>query len=364
MTNTKLIIPQKINVGFQERKGTYTGKLAYVIYWDKKGVLRKERSWEGWRDKKITNEEFVNEPTDGFVLNKKVGDYRSRFGGRSAWIRIYDPRGFEFEISVQNLIFILEECSSIKGKGLEGEFVYSWNGKDLVLLPVDSVEYKESFEYTNLQTKKITKKDMEEGCLYKTKENETVMYLGRHIWYNRAVSGKIYSLVATKFHIFVKVDNKTYWLQKGFTKLASKFEGGPSADYPNSFDKFKKDKHSSPLANIHFEKAKLPPVTYCNSNRDLFVSKDGNYFRVILEKTRGIREYYLWVSKKPTVLDNGRVESPMPINTKRHRYSYDVYDYKTASIKTYEQLSSIHFYKGFIKTKNGALVSLERYYYE
>ena len=47
--NTNIFIPTKINVGFQERKDTYTGKLAYVIYFDEKGKLRKETSWQGWR---------------------------------------------------------------------------------------------------------------------------------------------------------------------------------------------------------------------------------------------------------------------------------------------------------------------------
>lgn len=42
--NTNIFIPTKINVGFQERKDTYTGKLAYVIYFDEKGKLRKETS--------------------------------------------------------------------------------------------------------------------------------------------------------------------------------------------------------------------------------------------------------------------------------------------------------------------------------
>jgi hypothetical protein len=75
MALTKLNIPDTIKVGFQNRQGTYTGKLAYVVYKDKKGVLRKEKSWNGWKDDKIPAQEFENVPTDGFVLNKKVGDH-------------------------------------------------------------------------------------------------------------------------------------------------------------------------------------------------------------------------------------------------------------------------------------------------
>ncbi len=70
-----IFVPAKINVGYQKREGTYTGKLAYVIYFDQKGVLRKQSSWDSWRDEKIKNNIYNNEPTEGFVLNKKVGEH-------------------------------------------------------------------------------------------------------------------------------------------------------------------------------------------------------------------------------------------------------------------------------------------------
>jgi hypothetical protein len=54
-------IPKVINVGFNKRNDTYTGKLAYVTYTDEKGVLRKETSWLGWSDSKIDKETFDNE---------------------------------------------------------------------------------------------------------------------------------------------------------------------------------------------------------------------------------------------------------------------------------------------------------------
>lgn len=68
---SSIFIPKTINVGYQNRSGTYTGKLAYVIYYDEKGKLRKEASWNGWRDENIPNNEYDNIPTEGFVLNKK-----------------------------------------------------------------------------------------------------------------------------------------------------------------------------------------------------------------------------------------------------------------------------------------------------
>lgn len=61
MHNT-LYIPKTITVGFQERKDTFTGKLGYVIYTDHKGVLRKESSWQSWRDKNIESITVDNTP--------------------------------------------------------------------------------------------------------------------------------------------------------------------------------------------------------------------------------------------------------------------------------------------------------------
>lgn len=95
----KLNIPKTINVGFQGREDTYTGKLAYVVYTDAKGVLRKESSWNSWRDEEIAPVSFENTPTSGFVINKKVGDYRGGWDGRLAWIHLRSTRrGFSYKL--------------------------------------------------------------------------------------------------------------------------------------------------------------------------------------------------------------------------------------------------------------------------
>lgn len=178
---SNIFIPKTINVGYQNRSGTYTGKLAYVIYYDEKGKLRKEASWNSWRDEKISNEEFDNVPTSGFVLNKKVGDYSSGWDHRQAYCRVYDPRNFEFEITIENLLYILENANSIKGKGLEGEFVYGWDGKDLVLMPVESPDYKQITEYNRIihNNETIKAKDLIVGATYLTKDSLEYVYMGR-----------------------------------------------------------------------------------------------------------------------------------------------------------------------------------------
>ena len=88
----QLFIPSRIKVGFQERSDTYTKKLGYVIYYDQKGTLRKERSWESWRNKSIEPVEFDNTPTEGFVLNRHgghTGGHSWYDFGRNAFIRCW-----------------------------------------------------------------------------------------------------------------------------------------------------------------------------------------------------------------------------------------------------------------------------------
>lgn len=213
---TSLFIPEKIVVGYDKREDTYTGKLAYIIYNDEKGKLRKEASWNNWRDKKINPDTFENIPTEGFVLNKNVGGYKSGWNHRQSAIRVYDPRGFEFEISLENLLYILEYSNSMKGKGLEGEFIYSWDGKDIVLLPCESSEYKEIKDYNELirQNIKLTAKTIVIGATYKTDKLETLIYLGRYNYYEH--ENRYQDLL--KPEIKTKDKGKTYHFYKPSTK--------------------------------------------------------------------------------------------------------------------------------------------------
>lgn len=176
--NDKLFIPAKIKVGYQKRDDTYTKKLAYVIYYDSKGVLRKEKSWLGWCDKKLGSNEYDNKPFSGFVLNKDVKRSSEWFGNGRNMIRIYDERGIEFEITTGNLLFILMTTNCHK-RGLEGEFVYAWQGTELVLLPTGCEEYTSCVSFTDLQAKKIAAKTLIQGASYKTKDMRNLTYLGR-----------------------------------------------------------------------------------------------------------------------------------------------------------------------------------------
>lgn len=214
MSTSKLFIPKKLKVGFDPRPGTYTGKLAYIIYYDEKNKLRKETSLESWRDKSIDCIELDNEPQSGFVLNKGVGGKRESYGWntRNEYIRVYDPRnnGFEFEISVANLLFILRECDCSKGKGLEGKFVYAWEGKELILLPVESEDYKQSMEFTSLKDVSFKSSDLIKGASYLTKKMDTYVYIEKLNYNHFSPYGSSYAS-AKKEYVFYDPKSKKYF---------------------------------------------------------------------------------------------------------------------------------------------------------
>jgi hypothetical protein len=234
-----IYIPKICKVGFNERWDTVNGKLGFVIYNNGK-VWRQEKSWLGWIKKpdteEFTKEEIVsqtntfkqhlrryynanrnleqntypkiedyvdkhmadfepnlskytkdtsfipivfdNEPTEGFVLNKKVGGNNYSWNNRNTYCRVYDPRGFEIEISIYNLLFILECTNSIIGKGLEGEFVYGWSGKNLILVPCNSKDYESFIEFSEVKGTKINPKKLISGGIYIDNFNIKIMYIG------------------------------------------------------------------------------------------------------------------------------------------------------------------------------------------
>lgn len=218
---TNLYIPEKIVVGFQERSDTFTGKLAYVIYKDHTGKLRKEASWNGWRNKKFEPVEVDNNPQSGFTFNKGVQRDNYYFGTGRSMIRVYDPRDFEFEVTVDNLVGLLMH-SDVSKRDIVEQCVYAWAGTELVLLPVNSREYQESVQHTTKQKEKVSAKSLVPGYTYSIKkENDTrVVYLGRFDRYKveseygsdngRYARSRSLQKKKTKGHVFYVLDSNEY----------------------------------------------------------------------------------------------------------------------------------------------------------
>lgn len=135
-------------------------------------------------DPRVIPQEYENVPTEGFVLNKKAGGYSTGWNHRSTYCRVYDPRGFEFEITIPNLLYILENTNSYVGKGLEGKFIYGWDGKDLVLVPESAPEYKAMVAHSELQKGKVSKRELVKGGVYLNTHGEELIFLEENYSYD------------------------------------------------------------------------------------------------------------------------------------------------------------------------------------
>lgn len=349
-----MIVPKTITVGYNNRNDTYTGKLAYVIYTDDKGKLRKEASWQSWRNKKLGSDNFDNIPTTGFVLNKQVGGARMSYGwnARNEYVRVYDPRNFEFEISVNNLLFILQECSSIKGKGLEGEFVYAWDGTQLVLLPINCKEYEDCVRHTNRQTIKFDKNNLKEGYSYIMKSGIEVLYLGKLNYNNTSPYYKRFKPVG-KRHVFLNLSlkksdykyNSQYLAESGFTKIAECASSAPLPQFPNEFDRFKKSMYCADFKSVKLQKENVG-IRYYGQK---FILKENNkYYVVSLKNKYGYyAEYLLYRSKEfvPEIID-GKLNLP-PI------------DKKISQNISSRNINSLDLYKMIVINTGGEVLELD-----
>ena len=246
-----IYIPKKIKVGFQNRKDTYTGKLAYVIYYDEKGVLRKQTSWDSWRDSKIETLELDNEPRKGFIFNKGVQRDGYWGSGRSV-IRVYDDRDFEFEIDVDNLIGILMH-SDVSKRDIQEECVFAWAGKNLVLLPVNSEAYKNAVKHTEKQTQNISAKSLVKGYTYNQKKGETLLtYLGYFDWFEIENYYTFNSRHIGKKHIFFDGNNFLYL--NNIKALASVVSEEVHSEYAQYVENFSNSLNAKELKGLDIDK--------------------------------------------------------------------------------------------------------------
>lgn len=370
---SNLFIPTKIRAGFQARKDTYTQKLAYIIYYDNKGKIRKEKSWEGWRDKTIEAVEFDNVPTDGFTLNKDVKRYSGEwFSSTRTLIRVYDPRGLEFEITTENLIGVLMHTDCSK-RGLVGQFVYAWAGQELVLLPTNSEEYQGAIKYTAGLSKKVRAKDLVPGLCYSTKREGNVVYLGKfdyHSYKNEwTATGP---RTCQKRFIFSKADKTDDFFPKDSVDFLSEaVNESPVSDYAARVEYFKGSFAANKIVKYELKPVLFDPAvkidSNCYQNREYLVQ--GRYFSKIGGITKEIRveKEYNYDSVKQSYrqdgytvsdgsyslnLENGLIQA---IESQNRNWNYDY----RRDVKTLEQIQSLTLYHLYITFECGVEVKID-----
>ncbi len=118
---------------------------------------------------------LTNEPLSGFQVSKEV----RRWSTSNVVWRIDDPRGFQLEISSNNMAYLLGFCT-IKQGAFEDELIWVRDGKDNYLLPTASEEFKtyERNSKAKVSTTKISEVGVGDRISMLT--GETGIYLGMY----------------------------------------------------------------------------------------------------------------------------------------------------------------------------------------
>ncbi len=274
MNVNQTFIPERLKVGFNSRQDTFGNRLGYVIYFDEKGKLRKNVSWDSWRDQNIEPLELDNEPTTGFVVNRGITRKSYEWRSVAHKVRIHDPRGFEVEVDHNNMVALNIHCLIDKGE-IKSPLVYMWVGKELWLLPVESDLYEQAKEVTRKQSVKVKKGALIVGGMYSIKKTDSVCtYLGEFIHttedkgYFDAVTGKSIGYARAKKILEYRRDYEDY--KKDYETSVSR--GQPSEYLEKRMNEYE--------ALIEPDFQFFHGVTYVSSKKHIFLTKGKGYTKI------------------------------------------------------------------------------------
>ena len=153
-----------------------------------------------------------NEPRLGFRITQAISRGGSWSGGNKV-VRIEDPRGFELEISVDNLVKIMSMTTFVSGECQEA-CVWGRQGSNNILLPETSKPYKEARKVTDYRNKAtISLRDVNFGDTVELKKTEnfnglTGKYMGAYYAYSLQplYKSKEFSETGYQYYPSTKVD--------------------------------------------------------------------------------------------------------------------------------------------------------------
>lgn len=131
----------KYYVGFQ--KNRYNRDEAFRMLGfatpntDDYAFKKRKATVDGWAEKDLAPMDLDNKPTHGF----KIVDTVSRYSTSNKFFRVEDPRGFELEIDVNNLLDLIEHHTIVQGAIME-PLVWARYGGNNYLISSNSEEYK------------------------------------------------------------------------------------------------------------------------------------------------------------------------------------------------------------------------------
>jgi len=123
-----MMVPDGHHAGAVKRKGT-------AIEW-----ANRSGGWVPGGTKSIPGiaNTYKNDPVNGFEFVGSV----ERYTTANKWLRVFDPRGYVLEISVENAVFLMENSTIIKGV-VQENCVWGRLGATNTLVPEGSELYND-----------------------------------------------------------------------------------------------------------------------------------------------------------------------------------------------------------------------------
>lgn len=163
----------ELYVGFQKERYRTTENQRILAFATPKDdtTAGKKRVYtvDSWRDKKIPAKTVKNEPLHGF----EIVDFATRYTTSNKLIRVKDPRGFELEISVENLIELVSKPSSVVVGGKFSEPLV-W-GREDNLNWLTSTQHPEYIDRNKVE-KKLKSSEVKPGDYFVHPAHANVFY--------------------------------------------------------------------------------------------------------------------------------------------------------------------------------------------
>lgn len=136
----KLTIIPEWYAGFTSRYGEATPLAFFTPNGDDAKAAKRKTTVDNWRDKKIPARVIKSTPLIGYKIDSVAERYGSFGGGMDKW-RITDPRGFQLEITSDNLLYLMSQAN-INGLEIDETCIWVRKGTNsLALIPTSSKIY-------------------------------------------------------------------------------------------------------------------------------------------------------------------------------------------------------------------------------
>lgn len=194
--------PLESNAAFEKRKRTVDNWALPYAEWDP--VARKNVA-----KKPLDAITIDNVPLAGFKVTDDVR--RVYWGGGNVVWRVEDPRGFELEISSQNLMAIIQQVGVNPGGEIPGKCVWARDGASNILLHEATQEFKSAFQVGETKStlgNKLSPAVIGAKVLFGSGYVGTYLGAGSCVHYNWYDRDNKYPFEETYFHFFLNDDSK------------------------------------------------------------------------------------------------------------------------------------------------------------